>query len=110
MWIDLIDFYVGPALLEFDLGMSEIGGDHLDGAVVAETEKDTGGEQYLGLTVCGGDHLAGLQRGVAYRLGGQRTAFYRGLPFDVIESARTGWVRVLPKGCRAQSRQRKNER
>jgi hypothetical protein len=49
--------------------MGEIGGDHLNSAVVAETEKDTRREQDLGLTVCGSENLAGFERGFAYRLG-----------------------------------------
>ena len=68
--VDLIDFDVGVSLLEFDLGMGEIGGDHLDGAVVAETEKDAGREQDLGFTVCGSENLAGFEVGVADRLRG----------------------------------------
>src|ERR1700758_1940745 len=65
--IDLIDFDVGASLLELDLGVGEIGGHHLNGAVVSETEKNTGSEQYLGLAVCGGENLASFERGVAHR-------------------------------------------
>ena len=68
--VDLIDFDVGASLVEPDLGVGEIGGDHLGGAVVAETEKDTGSEQDLGLTVCGGENLTGFDRRVADGLRG----------------------------------------
>ena len=63
--IDLVDFDVGAAVLELDLGVGQIVGDHLDGAVVAETEKDAGRQQNLGFAVGGGDHLSGLHLGVA---------------------------------------------
>jgi len=108
LFVDLIDFDIGAASLEPNLGASEISRDHLHGAVVAETEKDAGGEKDFGLAVSRGNDLTGLHLGMADRFGGEGTALDGGLSFNVIKSSWASWVRALPEGGRAQSRQGKN--
>jgi hypothetical protein len=106
--IELVDFDVGVALFKPDFGFRQIGGDHLNGAVVAETENDSRSEKNFGFSVRGGQILSSLEFGVAHRVGSDGTAFYRGLSFDVIESPWAGWVRCLPEGGCGQSRQGKH--
>lgn len=112
LFVDLVDFDAGAAAFEPDLGVGQIGRDHLHGAVVPEAQKDAGGQQNFCFAVGRGDDLTGLHLGAAYGTAGELAAFYRGLSFYVIKSAWAGWVHVLPilsEDGRAQSRQRENQ-
>jgi hypothetical protein len=111
--VDLVDLDVGAAAFEFDLGVGQVGGYHLDGAVVSEAQKDAGSEQDLCFAVGRGDDLSGLHLGAADGALREREAFYRGLSFYIIKSAWVRWANVPPvllsEGGRAQSRQGENK-
>jgi hypothetical protein len=54
LFVELIGLNVDMSPFDPDFGVSQVGGDHLNGAVVSEAKKDTGREEKFGFAGRGG--------------------------------------------------------
>ncbi|HCT59910.1 MAG TPA: hypothetical protein DGA22_03390 [Acidobacterium sp.] len=106
---ELQDFDHRLALGEAHLGTGEVGGDHLQGAAVAEAQEGAGGEQHFRTAFLIGGKKLPLTHGLRADGVGVNGAPVDGCrAFDVVDGAGDGPC-LGENGGREQGRQRQNE-
>ena len=85
---ELVNFDLGAALYDGNLGISEVGRDHLDGAIVIQTQEHAGREQNFSSAIGRrGDGLSGFEIGRPHGLGSDRLILNGGLTLNEIQGS-----------------------